>query len=262
VSVRAILDGCARWAASATVSAFYAPLIVGAALVSRSAAHRMAQRWSRAQLRVFGIVLDVTCDHPLDDRRGYVFALLNQTSLIEWFLSPVAMPRPTRTVINLEFAFFPFVGQFAIVLGSTVIVRQWPSQAKRALERAVRQLKQGECFVISFEGRRSPDGHVSRYKKGPVVLAIEAQADLVPFYIDGARDVWPYGAWVPRPGRIRTVFLHPIRVAGLSYADRDALLATVRHLAEALLTERPAPPATVPTEHGGSVVKESDCDSE
>jgi 1-acyl-sn-glycerol-3-phosphate acyltransferase len=150
-------------------------------------------------------------------------------------------------VINLEFALFPFVGQFAVALGSTVVVRQWPSQAKRALERAVRLLKRGECFVISFEGRRSPDGHLSRYRKGPVVLAIDAQVDLVPFYIEGARDVWPYGAWVPRPGRIRTVFLRPIRVAGLSYEDRDALLETVIDLAEPLLAERPPLRLTITT---------------
>jgi 1-acyl-sn-glycerol-3-phosphate acyltransferase len=239
VSVREILGGCARWAASATVSAIYAPLIFVAALVSRSAAYRLAQRWSRAQLRVFGIVLEVTCDESLEEHRGYVFALLNQTSLIEWFLSPVAMPRSTRSVINVEFTLFPFVGQFAVALGATVVVRQWPSQAKRALERAVRRLEQGECFVISFEGRRSPDGHLSRYRKGPIVLAIDAQADLVPFYIEGARDVWPYGAWVPRPGRVRTVFLRPIHVAGLSYKDRDGLLETVRDVAETVFTERP-----------------------
>jgi hypothetical protein len=33
--------------------------------------------------------------------------------------------------------------------------------------------------------------------------------------------------------------LRPIHVAGLSYKDRDALLETVRDVAEMLFTERP-----------------------
>jgi 1-acyl-sn-glycerol-3-phosphate acyltransferase len=237
--LRDALGGLARWAASAAVSTAYAPLICGAALVSRPTAYRLSQRWSRAQLRVFGIVLEVAHEEPLDEHRAYVFAHLNQASLIEFFLAPLVMQRPIRSVINVEFALFPLVGQLAVALGAIVIVRQWPAQAKRALERAVRYLKRGDSFFISLEGRRSPDGRLSRYRKGPVVLAIEAQADLVPFYLEEAREVLPYGAWVPRPGPVRAVFLRPIRVAGLRYEDRDALLERVRHAAAEALGQHP-----------------------
>lgn len=142
-------------------------------------------------------------------------------------------------VINIEFALVPFVGQMVVVLGATVIVRQWPAQAKRALEGAVRRLRRGQCYGISLEGRRSRDGHLSRYRKGAVVMAIEGQADIVPFYIVGARESWPYGAWVPRPGRVRAVFLRPIQVAGTTYQDRDDLVEKLRDVAEDALGERP-----------------------
>ena len=234
-----VLAGIGRWVASAAVSTIFTPIIFGAALLSRSAAYRLSQQWSRVQLRIFGIDVDVACEGTLDENRGYVFAQLNQASLIEWFLSPVVMPRPVRSVINLEFALFPFVGQMAVALGATVIVRQWPWQAKRALERAVRHLERGDSIVISFEGRRSPDGRLARYRKGPVVLALDAQVALVPFYLVGAREILPYGAWAPRSGRVRAVFLPPIPVAGLGYKDRDALLERVRDAAEASLGERP-----------------------
>jgi 1-acyl-sn-glycerol-3-phosphate acyltransferase len=234
-----IAAGFVRWTASAAMSAIYTPIICGTAVFSRRAAYRLAQRWSRAQLRVFGIDLEVVLEEPLDESRGYVFVHLNQTSLIEWFLTPAAMWRPVRSVINVEFALFPFVGQMAIALGAAVVVRQWPAQAKRALERAARHLRQGDCFGISLEGRRSPDGRLSPYRKGPVVLAIKGQADLVPFFLEGAREVLPYGAWSPRPGRVRVVFLRPIRVAGLGYQDRNVLLERLRDAAEVALGERP-----------------------
>ncbi|HEY7056518.1 MAG TPA: lysophospholipid acyltransferase family protein [Vicinamibacterales bacterium] len=239
MELRDVLGGLARWAASGAVSVIYAPLICGTALVSRQAAYGLSRQWSRAQLRVFGVALEVVQEEPLEENRRYVFAHLNQTSLIEFFLAPLLMPRPIRSVINLEFALFPLVGQMAVALGATVIVRQWPAQAKRALERAVRRLKDGESFFISVEGRRSPDGRLSRYRKGSVVLAIGAQVDMVPFYLEGAREILPYGAWVPRPGRVRAVFMRPIQVAGLGYQDRDALLERVCNAAAKSLGQQP-----------------------
>jgi 1-acyl-sn-glycerol-3-phosphate acyltransferase len=224
---------------SAAVSLIYTPIICGSALVSRRAAHRYLRSCSRAQLRVFGIDLEVAMEAPLEEGRAYVFAHLNQTSLLESFIYPSVLPLPFRMVINIEFTLFPFVGQWLIALGATVVVRQWPAQAKRALEGAVRGLNRGECYGISLEGRRSRDGRLAPYRKGAVVMAIDGQADLVPFYLEGAREAWPYGAWAPRPGRVRAVLMRPISVAGLSYQDRDALVERLRDVAEEALGERP-----------------------
>jgi 1-acyl-sn-glycerol-3-phosphate acyltransferase len=237
--LRDIAIGILRWTESATVSVIYLPIVCGAAIVSRPTAYRLLQQWSRAQLRVFGIDLEVESEAPLDEDRAYVFALLNQTSLLETFIFPCISPRQLRMVINVEFALVPFIGQMVVALGATVIVRQWPAQAKRALEGSVLRLRRGQCYGISIEGRRSRDGRLSRYRKGAVVMAIEGQADLVPFYLVGARESWPYGSWLPRPGRVRAVFMRPIQVAGATYHDRDDLVEKLRNVAEEVLGERP-----------------------
>jgi 1-acyl-sn-glycerol-3-phosphate acyltransferase len=236
---RDTLIGIARWMVSAAVSLIYTPIICGAMLVSRQAAYRLLRGWALAQLRVFGIDLEVVLEEPLEEDRAYVFALLNQTSLLESFIYPSMLPRPLRMVINIEFILFPFVGQWSVALGATVVVRQWPTQAKRALEGAIRRLKRGECYGISLEGRRSRDGKLSRYRKGAAVMAIEGRADLVPFYIEGAREAWPYGAWSPRPGHVRVVLTRPICVAGLTYHDRDIVVERLREIAEEALGQRP-----------------------
>jgi 1-acyl-sn-glycerol-3-phosphate acyltransferase len=225
--------------ASAAVSLLYTPIICLAALTSRRAAYRVLRSCSQAQLRIFGIDLEVAMQEPLEENRAYVFAHLNQTSLLESFIYPSVLPRPFRMVVNIEFTLFPFVGQWLIALGATVVVRQWPSQAIRALNGAVRRLRLGECYGISLEGRRSRNGRLSPYRKGAVVMAIEGRADLVPFYLEGAREAWPYGAWAPRPGRVRAVLMRPISVAGLDYRDRDALVERLRDIAEESLGERP-----------------------
>lgn len=224
-------DRLGRLSRSALTTALYTPVIRAAARVSAASAYRMLQGWSRDQLGIFDIDLDVFAEERLDPERSYVFVHLNQTSLLEAFLLPRVLDRPSRIVVNWEFACFPFAGPSVVAAGGIVIVRQWRAQATWMLGQAVEHLKRGESIAISIEGRRSPDGRLCRYRKGPVVLAIEAGVDLVPIYFEGARELWPYGEWAPAPGRVRANLLRPISVNGLTYADRDRVIEQLKSLA-------------------------------
>ena len=103
-------------------------------------------------------------------------------------------------------------------------MRQWPRQARRALEKISGYLQGGGNVLISIEGRRSKDGSLSPYKKGPVVMALQAQARIVPVFLQGTRVCMPYGAWRIREGRVVVKFLEPISTEGRGYEDRDTLL--------------------------------------
>jgi 1-acyl-sn-glycerol-3-phosphate acyltransferase len=93
-------------------------------------------------------------------------------------------------------------------------------------------IREGHNFGISIEGRRSPDGQLSPYKKGPAVIAIEAQCDIVPFMSHGEWRLWPHGDWRVRPGRIHGVVYPAISTRGMQYSDRGELVAQLRELAE------------------------------
>jgi 1-acyl-sn-glycerol-3-phosphate acyltransferase len=169
-----------------------------------------------------------------------VFAQLNQTSLLEILYWPLALPFPSRFIENIGFALIPFLGWASVGFGGIPIVRQWSWQTRRGLKKAERCLKKGQSLCISMEGRRSQDGNLSPYKKGPVVLALSTQAQIVPVIFQGARETLPHGAWRPRPGRVRVVFCEAIPTAGLTREDRNGLVARLHELAKAELT--PAPP--------------------
>ena len=85
---------------------------------------------------------------------------------------------------------------------------------------------------MSIEGRRSKDGSLSPYKKGPVILAIQAQAKIVPVLIHGAGNCLPHGKWRIRPGKVTIRFLEVISTDNMQYEDRDKLVSTLRTLAE------------------------------
>lgn len=71
-------------------------------------------------------------------------------------------------------------------LGAEMVVRQNRRQALRAIDRTVQRMRRDKAsVVISIEGRRSETGGLSAYKKGPIVLALNAGATIVPIVIRG-----------------------------------------------------------------------------
>lgn len=82
------------------------------------------------------------------------------------------------------------------------------------------------------EGKRSKDGLLSAYKKGPVVLAIKAKARIIPIVVHGSKNCLPYGEWKIRPGKVIIKFLKEIPSAGLRYEDRNLVIDQLRELAE------------------------------
>lgn len=198
-------------------------------------------------LRIFGVEIEAHYEGGRDQlKNGGVIVGLNQQSLIDPTVGYAGLNERFMSIWNLEYALIPFFGWVSFILG-WVVVRQWPAQAKRQIEKAAQFVAQGGLVYLSAEGKRSTDGELNPYKKGPVVMAISAQAPIHPLYISGSRKCMPPGEWKIRPGKIVVRFLAPIPTVGLSYDDRDALLLKIReigensHLAAAQATASRAP---------------------
>jgi 1-acyl-sn-glycerol-3-phosphate acyltransferase len=238
-----LLVSLLRW--GATLAAM--PPLLGPAMLLGPVSHRASASFQRAWCawarRVFAVQVEVK-DHNAG-RYGappYLFLQLNQTSLSETFLTYRALPVPVRLFMNVEYAALPFIGWVPLSQGSVVVVRQWKAQARQAVDRAVRALKQGASFYMSIEGQRSHDGALGPYKKGAAVLAIQSGATLVPMVFRGVREVLPPGEWRVRPGAAVIELLPAIPTHGLRYEDRDALVEQLRALAEAHGLGRPPRP--------------------
>jgi len=103
---------------------------------------------------------------------------------------------------------------------------------KRGIERAAARLARGETWAISIAGARSFDGQLLPYKKGPIIMALSAQATIIPMIIKGGREVMPRGDWRIRRGDIELRLLKAIPTQGLTYDARDAVYQQLRQLAE------------------------------
>ncbi|MEQ8280539.1 MAG: lysophospholipid acyltransferase family protein [Deltaproteobacteria bacterium] len=221
-----------RWMGSIATTAPMLSAVSTMGWFDRRRAGAWMESWGRLQQAIFGLQVTVDDRNSAYDDPPYLFVHLNQTSLVESFTKTAMVPIPFRLIINFEYGLLPFIGPATIAMGARVIVRQWPTQAKRGIDRAIRDLEDGDSYFISIEGRRSPDGALQPYKKGPAVMAIRAQATVVPFVTFGARERMPYGSWRVRPGSIHGILCEAIPTRGMTYADRDALTAQLRSVAE------------------------------
>src|SRR5438105_5190599 len=134
------------------------PLLASACsarLLSEEAAWRAAAAWSARAMRLLGLQLAVEDENPGGWPRPAVLVGLNQASLIEVLAWYGAVREPFASVMNLEFALYPFLGWATWASGGIPLVRQWPAQARAALERAEERLRAGRSVAISIEGRRS-----------------------------------------------------------------------------------------------------------
>ena len=89
---------------------------------------------------------------------------------------------------------------------------------------------------MSIEGRRSKNGSLSQFKKGPVVMAIRAQAKIVPVIINGTKEVLGYGNYRIQSGKVVVRLLKMIYTNEVKYEDRDVILNEL-----VALSEREAP---------------------
>ena len=75
------------------------------------------------------------------------------------------------------------------------------------------------------EGTRSREQRVERFKRGSIVLALQAGVPLVPVSLDGVKLVIPHGILSLRPGEVR-VRVHP------AVATDDGAVSQAERVAE------------------------------
>jgi len=199
---------------------------------SSSTGWRIVRSWNRVALWVFGVTVQVEfAGDPSELDGGGILVGLTQQSLLDPTAGYAAWDKRVMSIWNIEYALIPFFGWVTVLLG-WIIIRQRPEQKKRQLRKAAEYAASGGLVYLSAEGQRSLDGSLSPYKKGPIVLAIESQAPILPLYMSGSRECLPVGEWKIRPGNILVRYLPAISTTGLTYEDRNTLLDKLRAIGE------------------------------
>ncbi len=173
---------------------------------------------------------------PLD--RAAVYCANHQSNVDPPILFDKLHPR-MHIVYKAEIDAIPLLGRTFRHGGFVPIDRRNKEAAMRSLEAGALSIRSGNSFLIFPEGTRSTTAGLLPFKKGGFLMALKAQAPIVPVAIQGGRDAMQRGSRIIRPVTVSIRVGAAIETAGLQATDRDALIARVRARIEALLAEGP-----------------------
>jgi 1-acyl-sn-glycerol-3-phosphate acyltransferase len=192
---------------------------------------RLARGLSGIRVRVAGR------EHlPLD--RAAVYCANHQSNVDPPILFDVLHPR-MHIVFKNEINAIPLLARAFRHGGFIPIDRRNKEAAMRSLEAGAQSIRAGNSFLIFYEGTRSKTDELLPFKKGGFLMAMRAQAPIVPVAVQGGRDAMRRGSRIIQPVTLSIRVGAPIETAGLQQTDRDALIARVRERIQALVAEGP-----------------------
>jgi 1-acyl-sn-glycerol-3-phosphate acyltransferase len=184
---------------------------------------RCMRLWARSMLRAAGVRVVA---HGTEHLRNGAIYMQNHVSWFDIFAVASVLPRYTF-VAKAELRRIPVFGRGAEAAGIVFIDRDNRKAAFESYRIAAGEVQRGRNVVVCPEGTRGRDYHLRPFKKGPFVLAIAAEAPIVPVVVFGALEVMSKGSLRVRPNVVHVHFLEPVSAAGFTYEDRTTLMQTV-----------------------------------
>ncbi len=187
---------------------------------------RVSRAWAAGILRVARVQTEIHFEAPVPE--GPVIFASNHQSVIDILALFVRLPRPFVFLAKKDVFRIPFLGWAIAVMAYIPVDRHRHKEAIASLRAAAERVRGGLTATVFPEGTRSPDGQILPFKKGPFMLALQAQRPIVPIAVEGSLNVTPKRQWYVCPNTVRILVGPAVRVEGLTENDRDTLIATVR----------------------------------
>ena len=146
-----------------------------------------------------------------------------------------ALHRRLHILYKAELSKLPILGTVMQAGGFIPVPRDQKEAALASIEQAAASIRSGNSFLIFPEGTRSRTDQLLPFKKGGFIMAIKAQAPIVPVAISGGRDAMRRGSAIIRPVFVDVRIGEPVPTAGYRLDQRDELIDVVRARIEALL---------------------------
>jgi 1-acyl-sn-glycerol-3-phosphate acyltransferase len=156
-----------------------------------------------------------------------------------------AIPRRIAILTKKEVFRLPFLGYAMRRVKFVCVDRENREAAAASLTLAVQFLKEGLSFVAFAEGTRSPDGRLKSFKKGPLLMAIQAGTLVVPVSLIGTQKIMQKGEWTVRSGEVIVRFGAPVDASRFTIAQRGELRAQMEARVASMLPpeQKPLPAA-------------------
>jgi 1-acyl-sn-glycerol-3-phosphate acyltransferase len=195
---------------------------------------------------ITGVRVETVGLDRFDHSRSYIF-MTNHVSNLDPPIQIPLIPKRTSVMVKNELFKVPILGR-AMRMGSLVPVDRGNRDAGIEAVRAAKSVvvDQGVNMTIYVEGRRSFDGKLLPFKKGPFYLALECGVPVIPITIVGTHYTMPKARFAIRPGLVKVIFHPPIDPK--DFGSRDCLMEQVRVAIESGLPEQYRQAASAPAD--------------
>jgi 1-acyl-sn-glycerol-3-phosphate acyltransferase len=189
---------------------------------------------ARTGVRLAGVRVEAVGLDRFDHSRSYIF-MTNHTSNLDPPIQVPLIPRRTSVMVKKELFKTPILGT-AMRMGDLVPVDRGNREAGiEAVNAAKVVVEKGLNMIIYVEGKRSFDGKLLPFKKGPFYLAIECGVPVIPMTIVGTHEAMPKTRFSIKAGEVQVIFHAPIEPE--DFGDRDNLMEKVRAVIDGGLSE-------------------------
>ena len=211
-------------------------LLVAVPFKAKDLLYRLGHGGVALALGLAGIRYTVVGRENIPKGRALVFCANHQSNVDPPVLFRALHPR-LHILYKAELRKLPVLGHVLEAGGFVAVQRENRDAAFASIEQAVQSVRHGNSFLIFPEGTRSKTNHLLPFKKGGFVMALQAQAPIVPVAISGGREAMRKGSAFVRPVSVTVRIGKPVETAGLTTEDRDHVIALVRSRIEALLEQ-------------------------
>jgi 1-acyl-sn-glycerol-3-phosphate acyltransferase len=160
-------------------------------------------------------------------------------------LDPVALvpniPRRVALLAKKEVFRVPILSKALRQAKLIPVDRADKEAAAESVEIAVEYMKEGLSFCVFPEGTRSRDGRLLAFKKGTFLMAIRADAWVVPVSLVGTQRLMRKGDWTIHPGEVVVRYGEPAKATEYAEDQRDQLRQRVQGIVAAGLPEDQKP---------------------
>jgi 1-acyl-sn-glycerol-3-phosphate acyltransferase len=193
-----------------------------------------ARWWGRFFCYLLFIKVKITGLEKLDPKKSYVIAA-NHQSIYDIFVVYGWLPMIFKWVMKAELRKIPLVGKACESAGHIFIDRKNPVAAKKSLDRAEAQLRNGVSVVVFPEGTRTYTGQMGKFKKGAFRMATDLQLPIVPVTLRGCFERLPRNGFVVTPGLIEMIIHEPVEVEGYEHEKQPELMQKLHDIIESAL---------------------------
>lgn len=165
----------------------------------------------------------------IKDGQSYVF-VANHQGAYDIFAIYGFLGHNFRWMMKESLKKIPLVGWACKNSGQVFVARGSVRGIADTMKEAQKRLAGDLSLVVFPEGARTFTGEVGPFKRGAYNLATEFNLPVVPVTIDGAFNVMPRTARLPRPGRIILTIHEPIPAsdANLIENSRAAVISALK----------------------------------